>query len=219
MRILALSDRRDALIDSSALKKNFSDVDLIAGCGDLPASYLEYVVSVLNVPLVYVPGNHDSDMYHVPGGINLDGRVVHLNGMTLAGLGGSIRYKPHGRHQYTQTEMRWRTVGLLRRVIAKPICWRRGVDVFLTHSPMYGVHDGPDGPHTGFHAFHSFVRFARVHCMLHGHVHVIRNLVATHTETQGMDIINVFPQRVLEYDLMEQQVVHSRMHRTTEAQE
>ena len=29
------------------------------GCGDLPDYYLDYIASMLNVPLTLVPGNHD----------------------------------------------------------------------------------------------------------------------------------------------------------------
>lgn len=33
--------------------------DAVVSCGDLPFEYLEYIVTVLSVPLLYVPGNHD----------------------------------------------------------------------------------------------------------------------------------------------------------------
>ena len=36
--------------------------DLVIGCGDLPFDYLEYLVSRLDVPLLYVPGNHDASL-------------------------------------------------------------------------------------------------------------------------------------------------------------
>ena len=36
--------------------------DLILGCGDLPFEYLGYLMNALDVPLVFVPGNHDPDL-------------------------------------------------------------------------------------------------------------------------------------------------------------
>lgn len=36
--------------------------DLVVSCGDLPFEYLEYMVTILSVPLLYVPGNHDPDL-------------------------------------------------------------------------------------------------------------------------------------------------------------
>ena len=36
--------------------------DLILACGDLPFEYLGYLMNALDVPLVFVPGNHDPDV-------------------------------------------------------------------------------------------------------------------------------------------------------------
>ena len=88
------------------------------GCGDLPFDYLEYLVSRLDVPLLYVPGNHDAslqmpDMTWMPlrselrpmpgpqGCVNIDGRLVEVAGLRIAGLGGSLRYK-EGANQYSR---------------------------------------------------------------------------------------------------------------------
>lgn len=35
--------------------------ELIVACGDLPAEYLRALMNALDVPLVFVPGNHDPD--------------------------------------------------------------------------------------------------------------------------------------------------------------
>ena len=59
MKILALSDQVEERIYSLAGQGHFREVGLVLGCGDLPYAYLEYLVSALNVPMFYVPGNHD----------------------------------------------------------------------------------------------------------------------------------------------------------------
>ncbi|MBI2163172.1 MAG: metallophosphoesterase family protein [candidate division NC10 bacterium] len=59
MKILALSDQVVEHLYSPLVKERFGDVDLVVGCGDLPDYYLDYIVSMLNVPLTLVPGNHD----------------------------------------------------------------------------------------------------------------------------------------------------------------
>ena len=41
---------------------HFSEIELILGCGDLPYPYLENLLTFLNVPLFYVPGNHDPNL-------------------------------------------------------------------------------------------------------------------------------------------------------------
>src|SRR5947208_12256294 len=110
VRVLAVSDEvDDALVaDPTAVR----GAQLIVACGDLPFEYLEHLMNALDVPLVFVPGNHDPDLggYRqgrrglmlragLPaeppwpcGAVNADGRVVDVAGLRLAGLGGSLRY-------------------------------------------------------------------------------------------------------------------------------
>ncbi len=52
MKILAVSDIELGYIYQPRISERFSDVDLIISCGDLPHYYLEYIVSMLNVPLI-----------------------------------------------------------------------------------------------------------------------------------------------------------------------
>lgn len=198
MKILALSDEMVDFVYSPAVRERFSDVELIVGCGDLPARYLEYVVTQLNVPLLYVPGNHDRDDASVPGGMPLDGHVVHVKGRWIAGLGGSRRYKPEGKHQYTESEMLWRVVRLSTRLTLRRLRAGRGLDLFVTHAPPLHVHDGQDLPHLGFAAFRSFLQTYRPLVMLHGHSHSNRNLETTQTRLRDTLVINVFPYRVVD---------------------
>lgn len=196
MQILALSDEVVPFIYSPVVLERFADVRLIVGCGDLPAAYLEYVVTQLNVPLVYVPGNHDPDEYVVHGGQSVDGRWVKLNGVSVAGLGGSQRYKPLGKHQYTEDEMFARAARLL---LTSRMAGRH-IDVFLAHAAPLGVHDGPDHVHAGFQVFHTFLRTGRPRLMLHGHTHLQRNLETTVTQLYGTQVINVYPYRLVELE-------------------
>jgi Icc-related predicted phosphoesterase len=198
MRILALSDQVVPLIYSEAVREHFADVDLIVGCGDLPAYYLEYVVTQLNVPLVFVPGNHDPDKLTVPGGISVDDKLVRINGAMIAGLGGSRRYKPKGKHQYTEAEMTWRSARLFVKTLPARLAKGQWVDLLVTHAPPQGIHDASDLAHQGFTAFHHIVRVLRPSMMLHGHSHVIRNLDDTRSQLYRCEIVNVFPYRVVD---------------------
>ena len=56
-RILAIADEVDDAMYTDKLAR--LRPDLVLSCGDLPFDYLEFIVSRLDVPLVYVPGNHD----------------------------------------------------------------------------------------------------------------------------------------------------------------
>ena len=122
MKILALSDMVDERVYSEHLLKNYGDVDLVVGCGDLPYYYLEFVVSMLNRPVLYVYGNHDAKpqvladgrVVNVAEGCELiEGRSILEHDLLFVGLGGSIRYQPGTKHQYSEGEMRAR----LRRSI------------------------------------------------------------------------------------------------------
>lgn len=180
MRVLAVSDEevRGLALASSTLRP-----DLILGAGDLPGEYLEALVDRYGAPCVFVPGNHDPDFggYRrtrggfvrggLPceppgprGGVNADGRVVTVAGLTVAGLGGSIRYRG-GANQWTQAQARRRAFRLRARA------HRRTVDVVLAHSPALGVGDGDDGPHRGLAALGGLVGRLRPQVFVHGHVH------------------------------------------------
>ena len=110
MKILAVSDQVIDRLYSSAVTANYPDVKMLIGCGDLPYNYLEFLVSVFNVPMYYVPGNHDpeyglSAASRAEGGTNLDGQVIYAKNLLMAGLGGSVLYSPGGPNQYSQLEM------------------------------------------------------------------------------------------------------------------
>ncbi len=187
-RLLAVSDEVVESLWSERVRR--LQPDLIVGCGDLPFDYLAYLVSTLNVPAVFVPGNHDPDVSAVthtraglpirsglpatpvgPSGYsNADRRIVDAAGIRLAGLGGSVRYRP-GPNQYTQRQLA-RRAGTVRRRAAWQR-WRdgRGVDVLLTHSPPAGLGDEDDPPHRGFTALHPLVARLQPALLLHGHIH------------------------------------------------
>jgi len=187
-RVLAVADEVVESLWSERVRA--LEPDLLVGCGDLPFDYLEYLVSTLNVPAVFVPGNHDADVSGVresraglplrdglpagqvgPAGFsNADRRIVDAAGVRLAGLGGSLRYRP-GPNQYSQRELGRRARALQRRASWRH--WRdgRGVDVLLTHAPPAGVGDEEDPPHRGFTALHGLVARLRPALLLHGHIH------------------------------------------------
>lgn len=203
MKILAVSDQVIERVYPLASQGHFSEVSMILACGDLPYSYLEYLVSVVNVPLYYVPGNHDPEhdsrraVSRAEGCTNLDLRLTHDRELILAGFGGSIRYRPDGVNQYTQREATTRALFMLPSLLARRLRGQR-VDVLVCHSPPFGVHDS-DGAHTGLKAINLLIRWARPRFVLHGHTHFFRtNLEASDTEFRDTRIVNVFPYKVIE---------------------
>lgn len=206
MKILAVSDRVVDGIYSAHICERFGDVEMALSCGDLPYSYLEYIVSKLNVPCFYVHGNHDRPEYRAsgtiftePGGwINLDGRTVEAKGVLLGGLEGSIRYKPRAPFQYTEAQMVWKIWRMVPALLMNRVSHGRYLDVLIAHSPPFGIHDGKDLPHRGFKAFLGLMARFRPRYLLHGHKHVY-GPKPSRTRYLDTEVINVYPFRVIEW--------------------
>jgi Icc-related predicted phosphoesterase len=207
VKILALSDEVVDWIYSPALRERCGDVGLVLGCGDLPYYYLEYIVTVLNRPLFYVPGNHDPREQFLSNGriarcaegcCDLDGRAARAGGLLLAGLGGSLRYKPEGDHQHTQWEMRRRAARLWPALLRNRLRAGRALDSLITHAPPRGIHDAEDLAHIGFEALLPFMRRFKPRYLLHGHSHVWSPAQVTHTRYAATDVINVYPYQLIE---------------------
>lgn len=205
MRILAVSDMVVDRLYSAHFAEHFCDVGMILGCGDLPYSYLEFLVSALNVPLLYVPGNHDPAIDEkkpaafAQGGENMDGKVRTVKGLNIAGLGGSIRYIPGRPQQYTQSQMYSRMSKLIPRLLWHLPKHGNVLDIFIAHSPPRGIHDDDDQAHQGFLAFADFIETFKPHYFLHGHTMVYKsNIVPPVTKVGTTTVINVYPYRVIE---------------------
>jgi calcineurin-like phosphoesterase family protein len=186
--VLAVSDEVDDALcaDVGAVR----EARLIVACGDLPFDYLGYLMNALDVPLVFVPGNHDPDVsgYRVSrsgltlraglparppwpdGAVSADLAVVDVAGLRVAGLGGCRRYS-EGPNQYTQRQQARRAHSLSRRARWRKIRDGRGVDVLLTHAPPRGVGDREDPAHQGFEALSWLTGRLRPSLLLHGHIH------------------------------------------------
>jgi len=205
MRILALSDQVVDSIYSADARERFGDVDLLLSCGDLPYSYLEYVVTMLNVPAFYVHGNHDLPedlgqgvlLKEPRGWVNLDGRTARVGPLLLAGLEGALRYRPNAPFQYSEGEMRWKVVRLLPALLLNRMRYGRYLDILVTHAPPLGIHNDLDLPHRGFAVFRWLMERFRPRYLLHGHKHVYKPQT-TRTRYGETMVVNVYPFAVLE---------------------
>lgn len=205
MKVLAVSDQAIERIYTLATDGHFKDVDLILGCGDLPYTYLEYLLTVLNVPLCYVPGNHDPrynvahNLSYAEGASNLDLGTAQVKGMFLAGMGGSIRYRPDGVNQYTQQQAYFRAFALLTRLLVGQIRYGRKLDILISHSPPFEIHDEESSAHQGLKALNFLIKVARPRYFFHGHTHFFRhNLEESVTQVGRTTVMNVFPYKVID---------------------
>lgn len=212
VRVLAVADEVVETIHDPMVRRLAPD--LVLGAGDLPWDYLEFLSSVLDVPVVFVPGNHDPEVesphagfrgliadHGMPrddprplGALNADGAILDVCGLRIAGLGGCVRYND-GPHQYTQREYARRAGRLVKQA------GKRGgpVDVLLTHAPPRGLGDEEDPPHHGIEALHDVLRRLRPTWHLHGHIHRFGRELADRT-VGPTTVRNVMPYAVLEIE-------------------
>lgn len=166
MKILIVSDVESNYIWDFFDKSNFKDVACVISCGDLKSSYLSFLVTMLAVPVFYIHGNHDKNYLKQPpeGCDCIEDKVITFRGLRIAGLGGSIQYKP-GPFQYTQEKMQKRVKKLIRTA-------RGPIDIFVTHSPTANLGDNPTSHcHVGFKSFYQVYDQLKPKYHLYGHNH------------------------------------------------
>jgi len=201
MKILCISDTVVPQMESAAhLRRRYNDVQVLVSCGDLPATYLEFITSVLGVPLFYVRGNHDTGYReYPPGGDDLHNRKINFKGVTFFGLEGSMRYNTSP-IQYTQSEMSRMALGAIPLLMPRRMMKGRGVDIFVTHAPPKGIHDRDDLPHNGFESYLRFMHMVKPRYLLHGHTHTWDNRDIVRTQYDETCVMNINPVTLLEFD-------------------
>ena len=59
MKVLVVADEESRYYYDYYKPGRLDDIELIISCGDLSRTYLEFLVTLGNCPLLYVCGNHD----------------------------------------------------------------------------------------------------------------------------------------------------------------
>ena len=167
LKLLAVSDFESKYIWDHFDPAVFRGTELILACGDLKASYLSYLVTMIPAPLFYIHGNHDAAYLHAPpeGCTDIDGRVVVFKGLRIGGLGGCKG--AIGAYQYTEPQMAKR-VKKFESAIKKV----KGLDIFITHAAPLGLGDGPDVFHQGFASFRYLDETYAPRYHFYGHYHL-----------------------------------------------
>ena len=166
----------------------------------MPSAYLEFITSVLNVPMYYVRGNHDAHYdQRPPGGENLHRRYLMYKGISFYGIEGSMRYND-GPIQFSNGDISRMVSFPGARMLYRRWRYPRAVDIFVTHAPPKGIHDMPDLTHTGFAGFLKFMQWYRPRYMVHGHVHTWDRRSTVETQYMDTCVMNINPVTVLEIE-------------------
>lgn len=209
VKILCVSDKVVEYLYSPNVAERLTDIDVILGCGDLPYYYLEFLLSILNIPLFYVHGNHDPEKEYLAdgtavtgpsGATNLHCTTYSEKNLLLAGLEGSIRYR-NGLFQYNQREMWHNVVYLIPRLLVNKVRYGRYLDILVTHSPPYGIHNGEDHVHVGFKSFLWLMKTFKPRYLVHGHRHIYSPAEVTETQYIDTKVINIYPYKILDIEV------------------
>lgn len=209
VKVLCVSDKVVDFLYSASVKTMAEEVDFILACGDLPYYYLEFLISMLNIPLFYVHGNHDSlaestasgERITGPGGgINLDGQIVQYKGLLIGGLEGCLRYRPNSPFQYSDLEMWGKLLKMVPKLFYHRAVKGRAIDIFITHAPPLNIHNGKDHVHQGFTSFLWLMRQFQPKYFFHGHYHVYRRDEQTITQYHQTMVHNIYPYKLIELD-------------------
>ena len=202
MKVLFVADVEDKMLYDFFRKDRVEGVELIVSCGDLKQDYLDFLMTMVNVPMIYVRGNHDTSYFDYPplGAVCIEDRIVKFKGVRFLGLGGCIRYKNDCRTMFTEREMRRRIRKLRFKLFVN-----RGFDVLVTHSPAEGYGD-MEGSHThkGFKCFNDLLNKYKPGYMVHGHVHSNYGRVKlTNQHPSGTEIYNCCGYRIVDIQVPE----------------
>lgn len=193
LNILAVADQVSPVLYDHFDIERWRNVDMVLSCGDLPPDYLDFLLTMLGVPVFYVRGNHDAGYPEAryDGCDNVHGRILDYRGVRIAGFEGSHRYNGR-KYQYTERQMARIVAGTRLKSI------RDGApDIILAHAPPRGIHDGEDECHQGFEAFRTVIEAWKPELFLHGHMHAYdrRQDEVMIGETR---VINPYPFKLIE---------------------
>lgn len=195
MKILLVSDKEEPYIWDNFDRERFKDIEMIISCGDLSADYLSFLVTMINAPLFYVPGNHNSDYIKNPpeGCTSIDNKLITYKNIRLLGLGGCRCYN-NSEYQYTERQMKLRILKL------KPGIWlKKGFDILVAHSPAYLLGDRSDLCHSGFASFNELLDRHAPKYFFHGHVHLNYGSKQRIIKYKDTTIINAYGYHILDY--------------------
>ncbi len=197
IRLLAVADEESKYIWDHFEPSRFKGVDVIVSCGDLKASYLSFLTTMISAPLLYVPGNHDISYLHSPpeGCDDLTDRMVSVKGVRFIGFGGACSQSPKPFH-YTEKD-------LSRQIVRRlpEICMHGGFDVLVTHAPAHGLGDGDDSFHRGFKGYVALLNYFQPGYHLHGHQHMAYGGAVARQTYRQTTIINGFGYQLIDLEV------------------
>jgi predicted phosphodiesterase len=192
LSILAIADAVSPALHDHFQPERWRHIDLVLSAGDLPPDYLDFLCSSLNVPILYVRGNHDAaySAEQYAGSDDVHGRLVTVKGLRIAGFEGS-RWYNGGLHQLSERDM-----ARLVRKVDRQVRRVGPPDIVLTHAPPKGCHDAQDVCHQGFACFRDAIDRWQPAFFVHGHMHAYTGRTRI-TRIGRTAVVNAYPFQIL----------------------
>ena len=159
MKVLIIADRSPYEPIKDILNKN-KDIELIITLWDLEYYDISYL-QVLDIPKIWIYWNHCDWFYLEQLGIkNLHLDTFDIKWIKFWGFEWSIKYKESKYSKmYTQEEAE-----KLFKDFEK-------IDILITHSPPFWIHDANDNAHIWLKAFNNYIKNKNPKYLLHWHTY------------------------------------------------
>jgi len=165
LRILFITDTHNCLAYTDKYinyLKSFqpTDYDICLVLGDISGLDIDAIKEIVpNEKLFGIAGNHDSaDIMDINGITNINGKVIDCNGVKIAAIMGSNRYKQGNYGMMTQEE----SIELAKNM--------EEADILVSHDKAY-IWDRKDTVHDGLKGITYYIYKHRIPIHIHGHLH------------------------------------------------
>lgn len=164
VKILFITDTHDCLTyekDTLEFIKNIKEYDACILLGDHSAKDLEEILKIVPNNKIYgVLGNHDSwDKYKVHNINDINGKVVHIKGMKVAGIGGSYKYKTTNQYSMYSHEESITIADSMEEA-----------DILISHDKPFTTKQYGDA-HDGLKGITKYIYKNHIPIHIHGHIH------------------------------------------------
>lgn len=163
LKLLLFADRSPYGNEISAVREVLQkdNIDIVIMLGDHHDHDIEIIREYnSNIKIIGVLGNHDGfDFLERNGVEDINGRVYEANGVRIAGMQGSFKYKDVDYPSFTQEQS---------RTFAGNI---GPANIFITHDSPRGYHEHKDDAHVGLEGISEYILKNDPIINIHGHQH------------------------------------------------
>ena len=164
VKVIFLSDTHGCLkYDKNIIEymKNIPEYDLCILLGDHSNDDIETILQIIPKNKIYaLPGNHDSiDKYKQYNIYDINGKVINIKDIKIAGIGGSYRYKNIEDYAlYTHEE----SIEIANKM--------EKADILVSHDKAF-IYDNHNPSHDGLKGITQYIYTNHIPLHVHGHIH------------------------------------------------